>query len=270
MNTIITNKVIPFQHILNYLIVIPCVNREERNALNVIDKTFEGFEKSGLFESSIQFHIMLFESGSQDISYLESVKTYTNKYPGKINIIYSNTKLNGVTNTYRMFDYIYKMTNKTKIDFIIWMDDDVFVCKKFIENADAWIKKFGNFSFFSSLYVPYKSSPITKDPHIHHASLPGFFGTCCTIFKPQILKYPLAQWFHQHHELFKFNPDVRFRESIRKYFFHVQKMCVSYPSLVQHMNIGSSIYQNKETNKGHSCNNFIGEENDPKFYELYK
>ena len=34
MNTIITNKVIPFQHILNYLIVIPCVNREERNALN--------------------------------------------------------------------------------------------------------------------------------------------------------------------------------------------------------------------------------------------
>ena len=48
MNTIITNKVIPFQHILNYLIVIPCVNREERNALNVIDKTFEGFEKSGL------------------------------------------------------------------------------------------------------------------------------------------------------------------------------------------------------------------------------
>ena len=47
-------------------------------------------------------------------------------------------------------------------------------------------------------------------------------------------------------------------------------MCVSYPSLVQHMNIGSSIYQNKETNKGHSCNNFIGEENDPKFYELYK
>ena len=68
--------------------------------------------------------------------------------------------------------------------------------------------------------------------------------------------------------MFQFNPDVRFRESIRKYFFHVQKICVCYPSLVQHMNIGSSIYKNKQQNKGHKCNNFIGTDIDPKFYEI--
>jgi len=45
MNKIITNKVIPFDKDLNYLIVIPCVNRDERNAVNIIDDTFLGFEK---------------------------------------------------------------------------------------------------------------------------------------------------------------------------------------------------------------------------------
>ena len=270
MNKIITNKVIPFEKELNYLIVIPCVNRDERNAVNIIDETFLGFEKSGLFESNVNYHILLFESGSNDVSYLDCLNEYKTKYPGKINIIFTKQKLNGNTNTYRMFDYINKLPTKNKIDFIIWMDDDVFVCKKFIENADAWIKRYANFSLFSSLYVPYQSSPVKNIPHIHHAKLPGFYGTCCTIFKPVILQYPLQLWFHKHHEMFEFNPDVRFRESIRKHFFHVQNMCVSHPSIVQHMNIGSSIYKNKQKNKGHSCKNFVGEDVDPKFYEILK
>ena len=72
---------------------------------------------------------------------------------------------------------------------------------------------------FSSLYVPYDSYPVQKFKYISHARVQDFIGTCCTIFKPEIMKYPLAQWFHKHHQMFDFNPDVRFRESIRKYFF---------------------------------------------------
>jgi len=79
MNKIITNKVIPQQTQLKYLIVIPCVNREERNAINVIQQTFEGFEKSGLFQSNIDFKILLFESGSNDKSYLDFLQSYQEK-----------------------------------------------------------------------------------------------------------------------------------------------------------------------------------------------
>ena len=269
MNKIITNKVIDFEKKLRYLIVIPCVNREERRAINIIEETFSGFEKSGMFESIIEFKILLFESGSYDKSYLDFIKVYQEKYPNKIEIIYSDLKLNGNGNTFKMFLFLNKIP-KNNVDFIIWMDDDVFVCKKFIENADAWIKKYANFSMFSSLYVPYDSYPIKKFKYISHARVQDFIGTCCTIFKPEIMKYPLAQWFHKHHQMFDFNPDVRFRESIRKYFFHINKMCVSNPSLVQHMNIGSSIYKNKKKNKGHRCNNFIGEDVDPKLYEELK
>lgn len=271
MNKIITNRVIPQNNILNYLIVIPCVNREERNAINIIDETFKGFENSGMFLSKINFKILLFESGSKNVNYLDFLKEYQEKYPNKIEVIYSSLKLDGNGNTFKMFIYLNKIP-KNMVDFIIWMDDDIFVCKNFIENADAWIKKYGNFSLFSSLYDynKYKSSPIPKFNNVRHSSLPGFYGTCCTVFKPEITKYPVAQWFHKHHQMFNFNPDVRFRESIRKYFFHVTKMCVSNPSLVQHMNIGSSIYKNKQKNNGHRCENFIGEDIDPKFYEELK
>ena len=267
MNKIITNQVIPQEKKLKYLIVIPCVNREERKAVNVIDETFLGFEKSGMFESNIDFQILLFESGSKDTSYLDFIKIYQEKYPKKIEIIYSSLKLDGNGNTLKMFMFLNKIPKNT-LDFIIWMDDDVFVCKNFIKNADAWIKKYGNFSLFSSLYDynKYKSTPLPKYLNVRHSSLPGFYGTCCTVFKPEITKYPVAQWYNKHHQIFNFNPDVRFRESVRKYFFHITKMCVSYPSLVQHMNIGSSIYKNKQKNQGHRCENFVGEDVDPMFY----
>ena len=93
MNKIITNQVISQDKNLKYLIVIPCVNREERGAINVIDETFLGFEKSGMFESNIDFKILLFESGSKDVTYLDFLKSYHDKYPDKIEVIYSNLKL---------------------------------------------------------------------------------------------------------------------------------------------------------------------------------
>jgi hypothetical protein len=82
----ISKEKISYDKKLNYLIAIPCVNREERNAINVIDKTFISFEKSGLFDSDINLTIMLFESGSKDRSYLDFIKTYIDKYCIETNI----------------------------------------------------------------------------------------------------------------------------------------------------------------------------------------
>lgn len=262
LNNFITKEKILSDKKLKYLIAIPCVNREERNATNVINRSFESFEKSGLFESDIDVTIVLFESGSKDCSYLDFINNYKKK---QIQIIYSKTPLNGVSNTLRMFFYIHKIPNNM-YDFIIWMDDDVFVCNNFIKNADTWIKNYANFSIFSSLYVPFQSFPVLNRKNIHLSSLYGFYGTCCTIFKPQLAKYVIPHWYDPHFEKFEYNPDTRFRDSVRKSFPNANKICVSSPSFVQHMNIGSAIKMKKVVNKGHKCKNFIGEDNDPKIY----
>ena len=99
----ITKQKIPYPKPLKYLITIPCVNREERNAINVIDKTFESFEESGMFadDNNIEFTILLFESGSNDVSYLDPILKYKN-----VKAIYSDKPLNGVSNTFKMFFYL--------------------------------------------------------------------------------------------------------------------------------------------------------------------
>ena len=271
MNYFITNQKISYDKKLKYLITIPCVNREERNAINVIERTFESFEKSQMFQSDIDFTIILFESGSKDTSYLNFINNYKEKYCNKnnsnkkIEIIYSSVPLNGITNTLKMFFYINKLPDNL-FDFVIWMDDDVFVCSNFIKNADIWIKNYANFSIFSSLYVPYNSYTIQNRKYVQLANLPGFYGTCCTIFKPKLSRFVIPTWFHSHFQKWEYNPDTRFRDSIRMKFPYAKKICVSYPSLVQHMNIGSAIKMKKQVNKGHKTKTFIGEDNDPQLY----
>ena len=266
LNYFITKKKIPSNTRLRYLITIPCVNREERNAINVIDKTFEIFDNSGLFNSNIDISILLFESGSNNTNYLKCIDTYKIKYPSTmINIIYSNKSLNGISNTFKMFFYIKKLPLHL-FDFIIWMDDDIYVCKNFIKNADAWIKNYANYSLFSSLYVPYNTFLIKDKKDVQMANLPGFYGTCCTIFKPRLANFVIPFWYDSHFEEFNYNPDTRFRDSVRKYFPSVKRICVSFPSLVEHMNIGSAIKEKKDVKIGHKAKFFIGIDNDPKFY----
>ena len=271
-NYFISKKKIQSDVKLNYLLTIPCVNREERNAINVIDKTFECFEKSGLFNSDINIHILLFESGSKDVSYLNFIDIYKEKYCTvdnsniKIEVIYSNLPLNGVSNTFKMFFYINKISNSL-YDYVMWMDDDIFVCKNFIKNADTWIKNYANFSLFSSLYVPYNSFLIKNKKYVQLANLPGFYGTCCTIFKPRLARYILPFWNNEHFDNFNYNPDARFRDCLRKYFPNEKRICVSFPSLVEHMNIGSSIDKHKKINTGHKAKFYIGCENDLLLYE---
>lgn len=264
--SIITEKIILSDIKLKYLIVIPCVNREERNAINVIDKTFAGFEKSGLFTSDILVDILLFESGSQNVDYLNFLKEYITKYPNiKIGVIYSSFKLDGNSNTERMFVTLTK-SEYQKYNFVIWMDDDIFVCKNFIKNADAWIKRYANYSLFSSLYVPYDSFFIKNRKYVKHANMPGFYGTCCTVFKPTLARFVLPFWNDSHFRQFNYNPDARFRDCLRKYFPNIKKICVSFPSLVDHMNIGSAINMQKNVKFGHKARFFIGEDKDPEFY----
>ena len=262
----ITNKKIPYDKPLKYLITIPCVNREERNAINVVHKTFDEFEKSGMFDSNIDFDILLFESGSRNTEYLTFINEYKTRYPSKkIEVMYSSAPLNGVSNTLKMFVYISRLP-KDSYDFIMWMDDDVFVCQNFMKNADIWIKNYANFSIFSSLYVPYNSAFIPNKKYVKLAHLTDFIGTCCTIFRPQLANIVIPNWYNPHFEQFGYNPDTRFRDSVRKNFPTVKKICVCFPSIVEHMNIGSSIYMNKNINKGHKAKFYVGSDKDPEFY----
>jgi hypothetical protein len=254
---------------MKYLITIPCVNRAERGASNVLERTFESFEKSGMFESKIKFKIVLLESGSQDTSYLDFIQKYKDKYKDKYNIDieihYSTQVLNGTTNTFRMFVYIKKVIDY--VDYVLWMDDDVFVCKNFIENADLWIKKYAKNLPFTSLYAPYRTNLDNKHRFRHNAPIGSFFGTCCTVLRPYVADAVLKYWFLPYFDEYNYNPDRRFRDCIMKEYPWYKIFFLSFPSLVQHMNIGSTIRKNVNS-RGHEALYFYGEHVDPNYIGL--
>jgi hypothetical protein len=250
---------------MKYLITIPCVNRAERGASNVLERTFESFEKSGMFVSKINFKIVLLESGSKDTSYLDFIQKYKEKYNTDIDIHYSNKVLNGTTNTFRMFVYIKQVINY--VNYVLWMDDDIFVCKNFIENADLWIKKYAQNLPFTSLYAPYRTNLDNKHRFRHNAPIGSFFGTCCTVLRPYVADAILKYWLLPYFDEYNYNPDRRFRDCIMKEYPWYKTFFLSFPSLVQHMNIGSTIRKNPNS-RGHEALYFYGEHVDPNYIQL--
>ncbi len=267
-----TGKIIPFSQKLKYLFIMPCVNRLERNAIQVIEQTFQNFENNNLFDNieNVEWKFLLLESGSKDLSYLKNIYPYFEKYKNNINIIYSQNPLDGPKNIYRIFDIALKL-KENEFDFIIWMDDDIVVCNNFLKNCDYWIRNYMNFTIFGSLYSPYHSFPVPNlNSNICKQSfVRSYHGSCCTIFKPILAKYIVPLFFKTNLLRNVVEPDLRFRESIMKFFPNIQHFLVSYPSLVYHLNIGSAIYGHQQIKKGHQCKEFIGTSNDPKWYLNY-
>jgi hypothetical protein len=261
---------IPMIQKLKYLFVMPCVNRLERNAIQVIEKTFENFETNKLFDNlpNVEWKFILFESGSKDLSYLNPILPFVEKYKNQIQIIFSQSPLDGPKNIFRIFDMAHKI-DKNECDFIIWMDDDILVCQNFLKNCDFWIRNCMNFTIFGSLYSPYHSFPIQNfdsSSICRQSYVRSYHGSCCTIFKPALAKYIIPLFFKTNLLRNVVEPDLRFRESIMKFFPNIQNFLVSYPSLVYHLNIGSAIYGHKQIKKGHQCREFIGVDKDPKWY----
>jgi len=218
-----------------------------------------------MFESKINFKIVLLESGSKDTSYLDFIQKYKEKYNTDIDIHYSNKVLNGTTNTFRMFVYIKQVINY--VNYVLWMDDDIFVCKNFIENADLWIKKYAQNLPFTSLYAPYRTNLDNKHRFRHNAPIGSSFGTCCTVLRPYVADAILKYWLLPYFDEYNYNPDRRFRDCIMKEYPWYKTFFLSFPSLVQHMNIGSTIRKNPNS-RGHEALYFYGEHVDPNYIQL--
>jgi hypothetical protein len=69
----ITKKVISKETVLNYLIIIPCVNRLERNAVNIIERTFQSFENGGVFTSKIKYDLFCVLKSKQREKILKNI-----------------------------------------------------------------------------------------------------------------------------------------------------------------------------------------------------
>lgn len=247
---------------VSYVIAMTTCNREEFSGKNLLETTINSIIKSGLFKSKIDYTLLLHDTGSEDVSYLEKFEDIPNVIVKKC-----KEKSHQVMNGYYMLKYIKE---NLPCDYVICIEDDILFCKNWLENIDGWIKKYKDDNdVFFTFYCP---------PYIEHEYL---FKKCNEIWD----KYPISAFYGAQcfsisfseienvTNTYKLEYDKKSGKEFIDIVLHkwlIEKYPNKYikssiPSFVQHINIGSSLHTNK-----HATTTFMGEDFDPKYFESDK
>lgn len=139
-----------------YLILIETSNRADVGKGNLLLETITSLMNSGLWESEIDFHLLIHDSGSVDRTFMNFARILP-----RTTIVSCKERQNRLGNAYYSFKYA---RDNFLFDYLIHLEDDIIFCKNWMQNVDAWIKKHVNendliFSFFT----PYNHTKILYD-----------------------------------------------------------------------------------------------------------
>lgn len=242
---------------MKYTIVMETCNREEKGrGTNLLAETIQSLVKSGLWGSTIDFHLVIHDSGSKDKSFLEPFKNLE-----KTTVVSCENKELNLRNVQYAFTYVLK---NHPCDYVINLEDDVIFCKNWIENIDGWIKKYVNDKdIFFSFFTPYNIASYLGNKKIQiwrEYKIESFYGNQCLGFPYNQLENAIEVLSNV--KTVGFNADIMFQRWLKKYG---KKPTIksSHPCLVQHRNLNTTM-SHQTTVLSYS---FLGEDIDP---ELYK
>lgn len=240
----------------SYVIAMTVCNRSELGGETLLELTMNSLIKSGLFESKINFKILLHDTGSDDTSYLE-------KYENIPNIIIKKCPVRTIQriNAYNMLKYIEE---QLKCDYVICIEDDILFSKNWIENIDGWIKKYKKstdilFTFYCSYEVQKKYFEDEYETWNTY-NIDNFYGTQCYVFQYNRIN-ELSKIYYDSDLTKNEYVGMLLQKWVKKYSIKSYiKACV--PCIVQHINRGTSL-----KSVSHTSFTFLGEDSDPKFYD---
>ena len=239
-----------------YIFAMTVCNRIESGGINHLDTTIASLRASGLWDSGIDFVLLLHDTGSKDQSYLD-------KYVGQENciVVKPKEKLGQQDNMVAMLQYANDNLGGSKDDYVLFLEDDILFCDNFISNLDVWVKKHVvDEDIFQSFYVPYTQSQENIAKGIDEQFLlRHFYGAQALGFKYHRLSSLLAWLKMSRSSNGKWTAlnDLLIRAWVET--FGKPTMKVSAPPLTQHLNTGSSLHT-----PTHQAPNFTGK--DPCFF----
>lgn len=238
---------------MKYAIVMTVCNRSELGGGDTLDKTMNSLKNSGLWESGIDFTLLLHDTGSDN-------KTYLDKYKNLPNTIIECNK-----NREMMLINVINMLVYTKehipCDYIVYLEDDIIFCKNWIQNVDAWLNKNVDYdNWFVSFFYPYPK----EDFKSQVIKLPSekYYGTQCLGIMRSKLESLINHFDAKNKEGYQTGQDMFIREWL-VLGNNSEFIKFSNPSLIQHQNLQSTL----STSVSELISDlFVGEDQDPKFY----
>ena len=234
---------------LKYVIGITTCNREADASVQTLPLTIASLQRSGLWESDIDFELVIHDHGSVDQSYLDEF----DQLP-RCTVVRNSTQAPGhQENLLGMLEYIH---SQKPCDFVLWLEDDVLVCDKWIENATAWVEAHARVAPAATLYHQYAYIEGTRSLALDG----GYYGTQAIVLNTAWLPRFIAYLKQRQTTDWGALTDLLFAAWLRE-DLGLTSIAAPDVSLVQHMPQHSVLHTPQ-----HTAQAFPGEDTDPKLY----
>jgi hypothetical protein len=237
-----------------YLLGMTTCDRVQRGGVDLLPSTLASLEKSGLWNSGIDFHLLLHDTGSTHLDYLNRYRSLA-----KASIACCEKESHQCENVIRLLEHAL---DRYDAEYLVFLEDDILFCRKWIENLDAWLGRYATEEdYMISLYACYAHvlAAFFRGRMISHIELHGFYGAQALVFPFAKVPDLLAKLTVLQEEKFPGYIDMQFKEALMRSGMTDIPTCV--PSIVQHINRGSTL-----STPTHRSPVFFGEDQDPSFY----
>ncbi len=239
-----------------YVIVMQTFNREKKFGKNLLQDTIDSLIKSGLWKSSVKFHLVIHDSTNGENPALNGLENLENT------TIVRDCSIGGqLGNAYTSLKYAQENFIS---EYVISVEDDIIFCKNWIDNIDDWItKNIKEDDILFSFFTPYNHTKLLYDINIEvwdGYKNEDFYGNQCICFRHSQLNN-ICKIFKEKLDIGKIDgSDIILHEWLEKYN-KKQTIKASCPCLVQHRNLFSTVTHGSVV----LSSSFLGENIDPGF-----
>jgi len=217
------------------------INRAPKT--NYLDTTLKNLEQGGLFKSRIPFSFQIFDSGSEDLTYLKGIE---GRYP----VVRTKSRLSLLGNAARALS----QGSQQDCDFVIFLEDDIEVCSRWLESIDGWLSHYCSEAMrIAVFYTPYpdvlrcfkEKRPVWKYPSR------AFYGSQCFALRRDDAE-SLSRYLSSVECK---GTDLIIKDWLNLTYPTNPFFYASCPSFVQHIGIDSSLGERK----AHQCSSYQGQ-----------
>jgi len=162
-----------------------CIGTYNRGAENYLAQTLASLDRGGVFRSAIPHVVHLCDGGSRERSHRLDAKAYpATVHLGRLGQSAMQTAMDCL-----------RVGIDSGADWIIVCEDDIVVCRNFLESVDAWLSNHaGEYSLYS-FYGAYREilHAYKRGGSAIELGIRSFYGTQCWVVTPDnaesILRY---------------------------------------------------------------------------------
>lgn len=251
-----------------YVIGFTTIDRSENNPKkrNYMEQTIENLIAVGALNFQ-DTKIIISDSGSKDLSYLDFLKPLMEQYKDRIILLRTNRRLTANENVSKVIRYASEFSS----EYVMYCQDDIIFRTTFMENVDHFVKKYNGYPMFTfhGVYDGILRNANNRKDYYRYP-YGDFYGSMCYVMRKEVA----SRWSSHLQWIWEatkdpIGADLHLGRWLKREFPN-SNIAASCPCFVQHVGIDSVICKGQRPIQNQSFNNFFLKPPNKRFYEMVK